>query len=106
MLKLGKRAGGHFVTLIEICVHLITPGQYIQYEQSYIQPRSQGSLLLFPWSRGRVGENPGNEVVIHSLLHISLGGGGIPLHLLPAFPISLLLIMAGYYTFTSHLIEM
>ena len=27
------------------------------------QPRSQGSLLLVPWSsRGRVGENPGNEV--------------------------------------------
>ena len=50
------------------------------------------------------------QIHIHSLLHSSPGGPGegrgVPLHLLPAFLSGLLLIMAGYYTLTSHLIEM
>ena len=32
------------------------------FRQKILQPRSQGSLLPAPWSVGRVGENPGNEV--------------------------------------------
>ena len=46
----------------------------------YAQPRSQGSLLLVPTRRsgGRVGENPGNEVVLCSERFFS-GYSGFPL---------------------------
>ena len=45
-----------------------TPAEVLSYFelpfQCLNQPRSHGSLLPAPWSeRGRVGENPGDEVV-------------------------------------------
>ena len=38
------------------------PNVISHVRQKIVQPRSQGSLLPAPWSVGRVGENPGNEV--------------------------------------------